>query len=156
MNSKIASALIFVLTALMILASVLIISEYLYSYEQELLFIGILFVIVTAFMLLFIIFDIIIGRKVYKLQKGKIIVSRKGKVLYEFSNKDITEPTLTRDASSGKSEFLTFRYNGKKHYVYIKEGKEIALKQFIQGINVKTRDNTLEYLLLFILEAFSI
>lgn len=156
MNSKIASALIFVLTALMILASVLIISEYLYSYEQELLFIGILFVIVTAFMLLFIIFDIIIGRKVYKLQKEKIIVSRKKKVLYEFSNKDITEPTLTRDASSAKSEFLTFRYNGKKHYVYIKEGKEIALKQFIQGINVKTRDNTLEYLLLFILEAFSI
>ena len=48
------------------------------------------------------------------------------------------------------------REGAEKVIADLKEGKEIALKQFIQGINVKTRDNTLEYLLLFILEAFSI
>ena len=156
MNSKIAKALIFVLTFLMIFATALIISEYLHSYEFELLVISILFAIIIGFMLLFILFDIIIGRKVYKFQKSKIIVSRKGKILYEFSNKDISDVTLTRDVNSDKAQFLTFTYNGKKQYVFIGEGKEIALKQFVSGINVKHRENTIEYYLLFVLEAFSI
>ena len=156
MKSKLAKALIFVLTSLMIFATALVIFEYLHSYESEFLIISILFALVTGFMILFIFFDIIIGRKVYKFQKAKIIVSRNDRIIAEFTNKEISDVTITRASSFDKSLFLTFIYNGKKHYVFFCEGKEIALKQFISGINVNYRDSILEYYLMFILEAFSI
>ncbi len=156
MNNKIASILIIILTLLMTLATALVITEYTISFDIQLLYISIIFSVVTLFMLLFILFDIVIGRKLYIFKKDRIIVSRKGRVLAEIINKDINSPVLTKDAYSGKKQMLTFGYNGKKHLLLIRQDNEVALRQFISGINVKTRENTVQYLILYLLEIFCI
>lgn len=156
MNNKIASVLIAVLTLLMFMATVLVISEYTVTNEEELLIISVAFSVITLLMLLFILFDIVIGRKLYIFRKDKIIVSRKGKVLVEIANKDITSPVLIKDTHSGKNQMLTFKHNGKKHFLLIRQDNEVALRQFTSGINIKAKENTAEYLLLYILEIFCV
>ena len=156
MNNKIASILIVVLTLLMFVATVLVISEYSITNDEQLLFISIVFSLITVLMLLFILFDVVIGRKLYIFRKDKIIVSRKGKTIVEISNKDIILPVLVKNTIIGKNQMLTFNHNGKKHILLIRQDNEIALKQFTSGISVKTKDNTAEYVLLYILEIFCV
>ena len=156
MNNKIASILIVILALLMVVATVLVICEYSVTKEDDLLFISVAFSVITLLMFLFILFDIIIGRKLYIFKKEKIIVSRKGNILFEISNKEIASPVLVKDTVSGKNQMLSFKHNGKKHILLIRQNNEIALKHFLSGINVKNKDNTVEYLLLYILEIFCV
>ena len=155
MDRKITAVLASVLTLMMIAVTILLVDQISMG-EMYLIAAAIIFGIISALMIYFYFTDVIIGRPSYYIGNKTISVGRKGKLLHTIDRSDISEAVVTTNSFGEKTSYFTFSYNGKRHCITIDSGNEKPFKILIANIEYEKRCNTLEYILIFIRESFSI
>ena len=144
-----------VLTLMMIVVTILLIDQILIG-ETYLMAAAIIFGIISALLIYFYTTDVIIGRLCYYIGNKTISVGRKGKLLYTIDCSNISEAVVTTKSFGEKISYFTFFHKGKRHCVTIDSGNEKPFKILIAHIEHEKRCNTLEYILIFLRESFSI
>ena len=156
MSKKLLPIFSLLLVSVVGVAAVLLIVEYINNPRNiDLLIISLIFTLITFGMIISIIFDFLVGHKEFVLEKERIIISRKGKILYSISKGDISNPVLTCDANNKESRMLSFKSGKKKYYVSINKGNKKSIYAFLERVKYTKRENTIEYFLQHLLDVLS-
>ena len=156
MNKKSTQILAVVFTLTIVFATAVMYFTYFECRETDALLISVIFTLLSVLMCLFTVLDVCIGKREYFFKKDTIIVGRKSKTLEIISKADILSPVLITDFHDGTPKFFVFTYNAKKYRILVDHDKCDTLKRTLNGIKIETKDNMLEYFLLYILEIFCI
>jgi len=156
MGKKLLSVLAILLTALVGVATVLFIYEYINNPKNvDLLIISIIFALITLVLIIAVIFDLFVGHNELIFKKEQIILGRKGEILYSIPKSNVLNPVLTYDSNNKESCMLSFKSGRKKYYVSINKGNKKAIDAFLKDVKYTKRENTLEYFLQHILDILS-
>ena len=77
--------------------------------------------------------ETVLGEKTYDYSDSKLYMYRKGKLRYTFDKDTAEDITLIFDFFNDSLYMISFIFEGKTHYISLKEQNESHVNSFIDG-----------------------
>ena len=94
-----------------------------------------------------LIIETIVGHKLYYYINEVLYIKRKNKTISKIKKRAIKTVTLVCDTDVDDLYIVSFKYNGKKHYIAVNSHNKDNILDFIEGIEYDIKKNYWYYLI---------